>query len=536
MATRRAETTIVVLLACLALLIAGYWIARFGGYVMEGDATRLTLAADGIAREGAIVNSQSYSNGYGYSALLAFLVEMTGASVQELQLGGSLWLSVLSLTAYLTYRELTGDVRMAALALFLLLCQCDFLFYILRSSHERTTWTFGLLVLWLWARSRRPGDAGTRATLIPLFYLLLWAIIANNAFFGSTLIVTFLITLLCGAGLSLILPRLPHLRRRPAAPFERRLLYVLLSGAALLFIFTNYVYPPAISYYYTLGTIGEKVGVLLFGSEPMSERIAVSESYSFVQSAWVSRAVYLALTGFQWATVLAAAAAWLRDAIALLRHGAEALSPPRLLLWLFFLGYAAQVAMGVVSDLSGAMGSNLQVRLFTPFALVICPMAATWLAGAERLRLLRRPIVRRALVAGGALLGAAAVSLGLLKLTNDPLVGNFWLFYTPAEQAAVDWAEDHLVDRKIWIDTWPHQHDILQYRRGYSWQPANDYASGYVDLLTNDTYSHILLSEPTIYQASRSRLPLPATADRNSVYDNGDAVLYHRRQRSPFQR
>jgi hypothetical protein len=534
--TRRFEHTAVVLLGCLALLIATYWIARFGGYIMEGDATRLTQAAEGILREGRLINDQSYSNGYGYSAALAFLSAMTGVTIQDIQLAGSLWLVVIALAAFLTYRELLGSGRAAALGLFLLLCQCDFLFYILRSSHERSTWTFGLLVLWLWARSMRTELGPARAAMGALLYVLLWGIIANNAFFGSTLLLTFTIMVLLGLGLQAVLPRLPHLRVAATLGVVKPVaLYVLLGGAALIFLFTNYLYPPAISYYYTFQLIGERVAVLLFGSETAVGEAAVG-GVGYVQEAWVSRQAYLVLTGFQWAVLLASGAAWLRDALGLVRRGTAALSRPRLLLWLFYTGYATQMALGVISDLSGAMGGNLQVRLFTPFSLLVCPMAATWLFTLGRRAWLRRPLPRRIVVGFGTAIGCVAVSLSLFKLTNDPVAGNYWLFYTPGEQAAVDWVDAKVAQRTIWLDTWPHQHDILQNRRGYTWVPANEYDSGYVTAAESDFYSHVVLSEATIYQANRSRLPLPAVADRNQVYDNGDTQVYHRRQRSPFQR
>jgi len=527
---KQHERLLLILLLSIALLIAVFWLARYGGPIMEGDATQLTLAAEGIAREGRLVNRQSYSNGYGYPALLVFLSETTGLSVSRLQFFGSLWLCVIALVAYLAYRELLAEVRVAALAVILLLLHPDFLFYILRSSHERTTWTFGLLILWLWARSSRTHALRLRLPMMVSFYLLLTAIIANNAFFGSTIIVTFLFAILASAILGRIAPLIS--RTAWAGSGEKRMRYVFATGFILLFVFTTYIYAPAESYYHTLETIAQKIAVLLLGSESA----AGSETYGHIPDAWVNSTVYLVLTGFQWAILLSSMAAWLRDGFRLLKHGQSTLSRTRLFLWLFYLGFGAQMALGILADLSGALGSNLQVRLLTPFALVASPMAATWLGEIKRLPWQRAAVVRPVMYRASTLLVCVALGAALLKVTNDPAVGNLWLFYSPGEQVAFDWVDDHLVGRNTWVDTWYHQIEIQQLRKGIGWQPANNYHVGPSIDAENEQLSHILLTELTIWQANRIGASLPAVANRNLVYDNGDARLYHRRPHTPFQK
>jgi hypothetical protein len=520
----------ILLVASLALLIAAFWISRYDGFIMEGDATRLTQAADGIVRVGRLVTLQSYSNGYGYPALVAFLIETTGLTAQTLQIAGSLWLVVLAVTAYVAYREFLGDIRLAGVAVLLLLMQPDFLFYILRSSHERTTWTFGLLILWLWVRSLRISSIRLRLPLILALYLCLWAIIANNAFFGSTIATAFLFSVLASYALREILTLVS--RRRPTFIVQKHMLYILLSGFALVFLFTTYVYTPAGTYYYALETIGQKVSVLFLGSE----RPAVAATYGYVQNAWANLGIYFVLTGFQWLIMLAAAGAWVRDGVVLFRRGEQGLSRARLFLWFFYLGLAAQIALAVVADLSGAIGSNLQVRLFTPFALIASPLAATWLPELRRIPWTRTLTTRRVTTVLVSGIAALAIGLALLKVTNDPIVGNQWLFYSPGQQTALDWVDGHLTGRDVWIDTWSHQYDVMLFRKGYNWQPANSYESGYVSTWRSEQISHVLLSEETISQADRSGLELPAVADRDVVYDNGDAQLYHRRQRTPFEK
>ncbi len=40
--------------------------------------------------------------------------------------------------------------------------------------------------------------------------------------------------------------------------------------------------------------------------------------------------------------------------------------------------------------------------------------------------------------------------LSLLKATAEPLLSNYWTFYTPAERAALAWAERALSGRNLW--------------------------------------------------------------------------------------
>lgn len=520
MKAKRFETTVVCLFMCLGLLIATYWIARYGGWSGEGDGTRLTLAGEGIVHEGRLVTERwNYANGYGYPALLAFLSQVTSLPVQDLQIAGSAWLAIIVLVAYLAFRELLGNVKLAAVAVFLLMLQPDFLFYILRNSHERTTWTFGLLVLWLWVRSGRVRTPASIAASVCAVYLVLWAMINNNAYLGSSIITTFVIAIAASYLLSVISPWLfPKIN---GLLVDRRIGFFPLVGFALVFIFISYTYRPAEGYYRTLSSLTLRTTSFIAGVQP------ASEPYRYVATAWRSNAIYFTLTGVQWSIVLASGFAWLRDAVALIRQGNQALSRSRLILWLFYLGYAAQLALGFTADFAGWLAVNTQVRLFTPFALVTSPMAATWLLGPLARRVSARPAVRLVALP----LGCFAIMLALLKMTNDPSVGNQWLFYSPSEQLGTNWVDANLHDRDVWLDTSSHQLEVLYYRKGYSWTPANSYRAGVAD----QTVSHVMLSKQTQFKANRSSLPLPEIVDHNSIYDNGDVRFYQRRPLTPYQ-
>ena len=378
MRTRYAEKKLVIILLCLALTIGIYWIARYGGQSLDGDTTRLTLAGEGTALEDTITPSRwGYPNGFGLPVLLAFLSQVTSIPVQRIQLVASLWTPVIVLSAYLVYREFLEDKHLAAAAVLFLLLQPDFVFYILRGSHEKTTWTFGLLILWLWLRNLRRLkssrlDFSRMVAGLFAIYVLLWAMIANNAYFSSTLIVMFLITLAVMTGLAwLSSPFTPNQEKTYAG---QRIIYIFLIGFGMIFTFITYFYPPATSYYFTLNSVVDRLTALLLGGE------AASQPYTYVQSAWRSFSTYLLLTVFQWLIVLAGATAWLRDGLRILFRERNLLSRPRLLLWCFYSGIAIQLLAAVIIDFTGILGSNLQVRLFVPFAILSSPLAATWIS------------------------------------------------------------------------------------------------------------------------------------------------------------
>jgi hypothetical protein len=121
----------------------------------------------------------------------------------------------------------------------------------------------------------------------------------------------------------------------------------------------------------------------------------------------------------------------------------------------------------------------------------------------------------------------------VLKVTNDPLVSNLWLFYSPAEEKAMVWTDENVENSSVLVDVWPHLFNVLQFEKGYTWTGSNSY-----EFLNPDAPAppYILVSERVRLEAVRKDIVLPATIDRNRVFDNGAVRLYHRRPLTPYQR
>jgi hypothetical protein len=510
----RAPLTLLLLLAAVFSL---YWIGRYGGYAMEVDASRMTQSAGGILKVGHLVHEKSYPPGYEYPALLAILSKLTGLSIQILQLNAGLWLPVLALVAYLSYRELLGDPNLAVLTCLLLLIQPDFTFYILRSSHEKITWMLALCSLFCLARSNRFARVPARMLLFEaLFCLVFWAMATTNAYFALVFLAGLTFYWL---GTRIICRRISWQGTAVARRCQlvRRAGVICLIGYGLVFIVINFAYPPAVNFYQTLNSFAEHVRGLISGE-------ALKQPYAYLGSAWRHPLIYLALTLPQWTIVLAGLLGWGMGA----RRLGQA-NQSGWLLWLLYAAFAAMLVAGVIMDFAGFLSLNLQLRLFPPFALAGSPFAARAISRGFEKVLAAKSIASRILGVG---LGVYAVLAAMAKVTNEPLLSNQWLFYSPAELQAVRWTDAHLESHRVWSDTSSHLADVFGFWEGYGGPAVSRYEFG----VASPSSSHVLISRWTRLQANRNGVSLPATLEHDRVYDNGMVQLYHRRPKTPYQR
>src|SRR5262249_21270117 len=116
------------------------------------------------------------------------------------------------------------------------------------------------------------------------------------------------------------------------------------------------------------------------------------------------------------------------------------------LLWFFYATFAAQGVLAIAADASGALGSNLQHRLFPSVSIFAVGLVGVALAQWRPHRF-ARPL-QLALTLG---IFCIAI-LSVLKTTNEPLLSNMWTFYRPSEVLALEWSDAHLQDAEIWTD------------------------------------------------------------------------------------
>ncbi|MFZ2361176.1 MAG: hypothetical protein WA040_17680 [Anaerolineae bacterium] len=521
---RRSAGPFLLLLAIYVLLLAGYVSLRYGGRVVQDDATALTLASQSVLAGATIAPPGGYPHGYAYPTLNTFLAHLTGASIESLQSSIQPLLVVLLVPiSFAAYRSLTGRRRVAMLASLLLFLSPEFLFEATRSSHAKMTWLLALTMLFILARSLRPGrHPGWLVPWVAAFYLTTFALITSNTFFASGYIfgIAFAFTT------TLILLSLKRVPPALGAPM-RRLSYVTASTWLLVFLFVFYLYPPARSVFGELRSTLDRLSVFLLNVEPT----AGVDPYAYTQSTWLSLGVYLALTAFNWAVLLLSFAVWLRQGWLLWMRRID-MPAHRLLLWLLYGSFGFLMVLSVLVDLSGGLSTNLQLRIFAHFLLVGIPLASegifALIAWARRNR--PSPLARAAPVALVALLSLFALG-ALLKITNEPLLSNQWSFYTEEERRSAQWVGSHVRNNQVWTGRDFRLPTVARAYGNWSQQNIRINRGG---IPVNARY--VLWSDVSQERADRIGEPLPDTRQSLIVYDAGGAELYYSRPKTPYQR
>jgi hypothetical protein len=510
------------LLLAFALVAALVFVLRYRGLWTEQDTSGMTRLIESAHREATLLPSSGhvYQHGFAYQAVTAFLIDLTGLSVQQMQ--STVWpllaAAVLALAALAFFTQAAPDHRTAALAGLFLFFQGDLLFTILRGSHEKLDWPLTLLALMLLIRGAgRP----LRNLLLHvfLFYLVVFAMTATNVFFASTFITAVVLSLVLGLGVGLLLRR-----RQPVAADHRRLLYVALSCTLLLYLMAVYLYPPALTNLHSLASIVEQISTVMLGFGP------TGNPYASISFGWVSGTAYLGLTLFTWLLIAGSFVEWLWWARAILKRE-RAVGIRENLIWLLYAGFAVQVAIGIAVDFSGVLSQNLQLRIFPGFTV----MAVVLLAHLVRrifAALPRLGRARRALQALAVLLFGWFAIAAVFKASNEPLLSNKWVFYAPSEAEAMGWADANLRSAYVWTAHDERIYEAGAFLRGGPSANGNTFRgyrpAGYE--------RYVLFSERERLRGLRMGLPMPCVLDWSRVYDNGDVYLFKKRPQTPYQK
>ena len=521
-------------LIAYVLSVCTYYVVRAGGSLAENDTAVLTSAIRAALESGSLLAGAggAYLNGFTYTAVSVTLVTMTGVDPAFLQqVAFPLLSAALVLPAWCMYRELCGGARAAGLAVLLLFAQPEFLFVILRGSHERVLRLFMMVAFWILLRSFQFRDQPRAfATHVSLFYAIGFGLIATNTFFG----VSFLAAVTAALAIAWTTHRRHGLVRAAGGsitalgPVIARLKSVIVALAAVLFVILFYVYPPASRGLEAIQQITQKTTQLVLTTD------TGTSPYVQVVSGWVSQRAYYALAASDYLLMAGSAFIWLWHTWRWFGwHSARAreLATTReWLLWLLYGAFALQGAASIMADRTGLLGSNLQHRSFPSFAMLAVPLVADTLVTVSR-RLHPRRLQRLAapVMAGGVGLIAG---LALLKATNEPALSNWWTFYTPHELRALTWTDAHLRRSTAWVG--PHERLRTAFAIAIGTSPEGntwDIAS----VPHADTRLYIL-SDVVRAHAARQRVPLPAVAEANRVYDSGPVEIYRQRARTPYQR
>lgn len=504
-----------------AALVAGFTTMRYGGLWGETDTNAFASAIRAMLTEAHLVPRQFvYPNGYGFPVLGTFLIRVTGLSVAQLQIfGGALLAIWLVIPAWLAYRALTGSTSAATLATVIILTQPEFLFPILRGSHEKFTRGLMFLCILLLVRSVLVRQYWRRFSAYLLaFYLAAYAMIT----FNNLLATSFITALALSLALSLFVRPLAHATEDNSSPIRRRLFYASGIALVLAFLFTFYAYAPASSGILIVDSIVDRLALLFLDVEAVSVN-----PYQTITSAWINLPVYFIVSIANWLLLILSFGLWSIQTVRWWRNRSWSEDPSVFLLWSLYGAFGFLGAVSIAVDISGAIASNLQHRIFPSFAMIAAAVVADWFMRRQA----QRPLVRRAaygsLAIAIALLGIVAV----VKATNEPSLSNKWNYYAPTELSALAWARTAYPDSPTWVSF----DERLRAAIGIccSWETEGVQLDSWEPEPGTRSY---LISDIIRARGQRLNLPLPIEGDSLRVYDNGSAEIYHLRPRTPFQK
>ena len=514
------SSTYVFLLIAVVLIIGLYFIMRFSGAWGETDTYTFVIALREMYTAGELVPpGYAYSNGYGFSALGVFLFNLSSISIASFQLlGAPLLATVLVLSAWLLFREFTGTRLAATLATLILLVQPEFLFPILRGTHEKFTRSLMMLCLYLLLRSLRSRDNISRFTgFVLAFYLSAFSLITFNNLNATSFIIAISISLL----VLWVVEHRGFLSNRDEAPIPR-LSLIVISLIVISFVITFYAYPPAQHQILLFKSIWDQIAALLL---PVEESTAINP-YTVVSTGWINLPVYFAVSIANWLLLALSLVIWVRQTYYWITHRRRP-TQRELLLWSFYSVFAFLGAVSVVVDVSGALAANLQHRIFASFALFASPLVASqpvsWQSHPGR--------KTRIAKIGAVLVIGLLACLSILKATNEPLVSNYWVFHSPDESRAVSWSDRFLDGRVLWAGFDERLSTGIGIQTGAA--PLHVSLDQYYP---NINVADYLISSITHLRSQRIKAPLPIEVDSFVTYDNGEAQIYHRRPRTPYQR
>lgn len=522
-ATSTKRYDLFVLAATVPLYMAGYLLLRFDGLFASNDATVMSRVAAAVKTSGSLTTPPTYSNGFGYPAVVSVLSSFTGVPVSDLQLYLMPFLLALPvLAAYVFFREVGGDRRGLFTAL-LVLVHPFFLFSAFRSTHEKFTYTLLLLVLYCLYVSFTTVNPSDRARHILIGYVLVGGLAFLNVYFT----VSFISAVTVSFGIAVVLSRY-YGQNLPL----RRLKYTLSSSSAIFFVVVLFLYPPAYGIVSGLETIVAETISFIF--ETQQSTGGASSPYRSVGGRWDPFFVYFVLISFYFVVYPIAGLYWLGRVRRYL--GTRSISRgrlPELFVLALFAAFGLQFASTIAADQTGLMAANMQLRIFPLLGFMAALLTGTALypfvgdfraetsSADERkwYNYARTTVVPLFMVV--LLVGFGGTALLKASGSGEPALSTGWTATTDDEESLVEWTEAELSDEYIWSGyksrlRWQYQLDHP--RRGLQ----NRYEISTIDIAVR----YLLISDVTRKHAAAGNLPLPPHESASRIYSNGGSRLY----------
>lgn len=529
----------------LGLSFGAYFTLRYLGYWADSDTAEFARTIYAFMAYGHIDHPGAYTHGYAYSVWAATLTGVTGIPLSAFLevYGPMLGNLLLALGGYACFRRLLVSDALGLAAGATLFLVPELFFTVSRGNHEKLTVYLTLLAAMTLLASFTTlfrGEYRLFMAWVITYYLLAFTLVSLNVLFGSTMITASTLTLLLTLPLSRLLNRrdqpagldLPEAAGPTGNPTGR--LFSLLRGRlgitvgaswVLVALVTWYLYPAAGTNLALLQTALQKLSALFLSFQPSSN------PYQIIGGDWVSTWTYRWLSSFRWLLFAGSFLCWVGLLWRAWRQPENA-PPEHVFLMALYGAFGIQLALAVPVDLLNlGAGTNLQVRIYTYFALFAAPMFAL---GVARLATQLRPRLGSAVTTGLlALIAAAFVPPSLLKATLDPAVSNRWLFYWPAEISALRFWDVNSRNAGAWIGASTRLGDAYSVKHPPSTPLSTN--TFYIDR-SSGREDFVLNSIPLRANVVAWKVALPYAILGDRVYDNGDVQLLSRVPSTPFQR
>ena len=374
------------------------------------------------------------------------------------------------------------------------------------------------MCLYLLLRSMRSRTTRLTAMLVACFYLCAYALISFNTFLATS----FILAIMLALGLAWLVHRMAPRNMQTGKPVAFKLTYVVISLLVIAFIFTFYAYPPAVNQLSILKYFVDRLALLT-----MQVEATAGNPYQVVNNGWVSMPVYYLVSSANWILLGVSLILWLKMSYRWLIKRDTQPQRHEIMLWALYASFAFLGAFSILLDVSQALSSNMQVRIYPSFAMIAAPLVGAWLATLRPSTNLRRKLSW----AGASIAFGCLMMLSVIKATNEPLLSNYWSFYTPTERQAVAWAEQNLKQGSLWVGTWARVADGYTIRE--NGRPIDINLNAWVLNLSTDNY---MVSDLESLYAQRIGSQLPIQFDSFLTYDNGLAQIYHRRPVTVYQK
>lgn len=522
----------------LGFSFGAYFVLRYLGLWTEQDTEVFIRVITDMQAFGSLQSPGAYTHGYAYPVWATTLANLTGLQVADLlQLYTPMFGNVLlALSGYVFFRRLLASQRLGLSATIILFLVPELVFTVSRGNHEKLTVALTLFALCALLNSFLSWQRGDRRSTFFAwglsYYLSAFTLATLNIFFGSVMIVALSVMLLFAALIVVLRPRAGASLR----PVVGRLARVVSITWLLVLLVMWYVYPQTSGTHEILReTARERLSVLFFPETATAEdTFEVSDPYAVGALDWASLDAYRLVSLFRWTLFLCSFPTWLVLLVLAWRR-LENVSLERFFLLGLYGALGLVLALAVPIDfLNLSAGTNLQVRMYTYFALLAAPMLALGLGSLTQLGSPSR--APKILVTGLVTLGFGFFAvLSLFKATLDPTLSNRWLFYHPAEvQAARFWDQRH-DHNSLWLDVEGRLRYayITTYPEAYPKGVPDDNLYDFGPFSGRDAFalrSSLLEKTAVAWQLRPSPLWL-----EDRPYDNGEAQIYHRIPRTPFQ-